>query len=133
MLIVQMPPEPRVEPQVPPDREKGAVTATVIPVTLLLPVLVSVRVWAVLVEFTVTFPNAKALGVTMAVVVTPPAPSWNSTAPASILASPLLGSGLGWPKKSVVGAPPKNGAVVASIKLLQGLRLTPQGTKWTAD
>src|ERR1700687_2419774 len=96
-LMVQVVPAARVVPQVPPaapaGRAKGPVNAKVMPVAVVPPVFLSVRVCA---ERLV--PNASDVGDTLR-TATPLV--WNSTAPTSI--APAI-SGLGLPKKSLVGA-----------------------------
>jgi hypothetical protein len=85
-------------PAAPVGREKGAVIATVIPVSVPAPVLCRMRVRAALVEPVPTFPNASGPPVTLAVALGAPG---NSTAPMSNPGP----DGRGFPKKSVVGAP----------------------------
>src|ERR1700687_2117717 len=105
-MIVQVPPAAKLVPQLPPDREKPAGKApTVMPVRGPIPVLCSVRVRVGLgVVPTTTLPKANGPPVTLA-TAGPPAP-WNSTAPTSNRFC-TAGSGLGLPKKSVLGVTAK--------------------------
>src|SRR5271169_4143449 len=61
----------RVAPQVPPALENGAVTTTVMPVRLAVPVLCRVRVCAALVVPIATFPNASGPPVMLPIGVLP--------------------------------------------------------------
>src|SRR3954451_17617001 len=97
MLMVHVAPAPRAAPQVPPDREKGAVTVTPLMVAPTAPVLCSVRAWAALVVPCNTLVKVSEVGVTLS-----PGGSWCSTAPTSKLLT-LSRLGRGFPKKSVDG------------------------------
>src|SRR6202051_5124705 len=102
MLMVQVLAAASVAVQVPPatpaGRENGAVTATVTPVRLAVPVLCSVSVCAVLVVPTAQLPNASGPPVTLAFELA----TAISTAPMSKVPS-LVPSGRGLPKKSSGG------------------------------
>ena len=85
-LMVQVAPPPasvaaQVPPAAPAGLENGAVTTTVIPVKVAVPVLCRVRVCAVLVVPTTSYRMRAGPPVTLAIAVVPPAT--NSTAPAS--------------------------------------------------
>src|ERR1017187_2973569 len=105
-LMEQFAPAASVVPQVPPAvaRENGPVKATAIPVRGWLPVLLSVRVNAALVAPTPTLPKLCEVGDTLAPGAGQvPVPAFSSSiAPMSALHP--LPSGLGWPKKSVLGS-----------------------------
>jgi hypothetical protein len=98
-------PAPRVAPQVPPaapaGRANGDGMATAIPASAA-PGLLRVSVCGALVVPSATFPKLNDVGVTDGLrsgLLEP----WNSTAPMSTLFVGTKGSGLGLPKKSVLG------------------------------
>src|SRR5205807_8919097 len=95
--MVQLAPAARVAPQVPPERENGAVTTTVIPVGRAPPPLLSVSVCAALVVPCTTLVNVSEVGDTARDAF---ADTWNSTAPASTWLLVFLAL----PKKSRPGA-----------------------------
>ena len=89
----------RVAVQVPPALANGAVTTTVMPVKLAVPVLCRVRVCGALVVPTATPVNVKGPPVTLAMATEVPPPT-NSTAPESTAPFVFLEV----PKKSTAGA-----------------------------
>src|SRR4029077_2850477 len=96
-LMEQLAPAFKVAPQLPPDRENGAVTTTAMVVAWAPPLFVSVRVCAALVVPTTVPLNVSEVGDTLR---TANAGTMNSTAPAST----ALFAFLAFPKKSASGA-----------------------------
>jgi hypothetical protein len=122
-LIVQVDAAARSPVQVPPAEpvglKNGPVKTTGMPVAVVPPVLLSVRVWAALVVPTVWAPNASDVGFTASTAGVVAVWVTNSTAPMSMWVE-LPVSGRGLPKKSVAGAEPLGNASGSGMALMAG-------------